>query len=115
MDSPERPAPQPLSISVVGAGIAGLAAAIALRRNGHVVQIFESAAVTAEIGAAIVVPVNSQRVLEKFGYSEENLRAVHFDAAVGYDSKGGKGTAAGWLIPLEKQVRSPSVSRLPFR
>ncbi|KAJ7692944.1 hypothetical protein B0H17DRAFT_1200265 [Mycena rosella] len=103
MASPERPALQPLSISVVGAGIAGLAAAIALRRNGHVVQIFESAAITAEIGAAIVVPVNSQRVLEKFGYVQENLKAVHFDAVVGYDSKGGKGTAAGWLIPLEKQ------------
>ncbi|KAJ7629571.1 hypothetical protein B0H17DRAFT_1218175 [Mycena rosella] len=28
--------PQPLKISIVGAGIAGLAAAIALRQNGHI-------------------------------------------------------------------------------
>ncbi|KAJ6560872.1 FAD/NAD(P)-binding domain-containing protein [Mycena vulgaris] len=97
---------QPLKISIVGAGLAGLAAAIALRRNGHIVQIFESAKVTSEIGAAIVVPVNSQRVLERFGYSRENLKSVPFDAMVYFDSKGGEGTTNSWLIPLEKQVRS---------
>jgi 2-polyprenyl-6-methoxyphenol hydroxylase-like FAD-dependent oxidoreductase len=30
---------QPLNISIVGAGIGGLTAAIALRRNGHNVQV----------------------------------------------------------------------------
>ncbi|KAJ6489421.1 hypothetical protein DFH09DRAFT_1053935 [Mycena vulgaris] len=94
---------QPLKISIVGAGLAGLAAAIALRRNGHIVQIFESAKVTGEIGAAIVVPVNSQRVLERFGYSKENLKSVPFDAMVYFDSTGGEGTTNSWLIPLEKQ------------
>ncbi|KAJ6461626.1 FAD/NAD(P)-binding domain-containing protein [Mycena vulgaris] len=94
---------QPLKISIVGAGLAGLAAAIALRRNGHIVQIFESAKVTSEIGAAIAVPVNSQRVLERFGYSRENLKSVPFDATVYFDSKGGEGTTNSWLIPLEKQ------------
>ncbi|KAJ7494321.1 hypothetical protein B0H11DRAFT_2004152 [Mycena galericulata] len=29
----------PLNIAIVGAGIGGLAAAIALRRNGHLVQV----------------------------------------------------------------------------
>ncbi|KAJ6560804.1 FAD/NAD(P)-binding domain-containing protein [Mycena vulgaris] len=94
---------QPLKISIVGAGLAGLAAAIALRRNGHIVQIFESAKVTSEIGAAIAVPVSSQRVLERFGYSRENLKSVPFDAVVYFDSKGGEGTTNSWLIPLEKQ------------
>jgi salicylate hydroxylase len=30
---------QPLNISIVGAGIGGLTAAIALRKNGHNVQV----------------------------------------------------------------------------
>jgi salicylate hydroxylase len=30
----------PLNISIVGAGIGGLTAAIALRRNGHNVQVY---------------------------------------------------------------------------
>jgi hypothetical protein len=43
-------------------------------------QIFESAQIKAEIGAAIVVPVNAQCVLEHLGYEKENLLSVDFVA-----------------------------------
>ncbi|KAJ7827241.1 hypothetical protein B0H14DRAFT_3720974, partial [Mycena olivaceomarginata] len=94
----------PLDISIVGAGIAGIAAAIALRRNGHRVQvrlmpsfhgcidsiILESAQIKAEIGAAIVVPVNAQRVLEHLGYEKENLLSIEtFNASQGGESLSG--------------------------
>ncbi|KAJ6562125.1 FAD/NAD(P)-binding domain-containing protein [Mycena capillaripes] len=71
----------PLTISIVGAGIAGLAAATAFRLSGHHVQIFESAEIKAEIGAALVATTNSQRVLEHFGYLKDTLNAVNFDGA----------------------------------
>ncbi|KAJ7080935.1 hypothetical protein B0H15DRAFT_953290 [Mycena belliarum] len=101
--SPKELKVQPLNISIVGAGIAGLSAAIALRRNGHIVQIFESAEVVEEIGAAIAIPVNSQRVLERFGYSKENLKSVPYEGVVPFDSVGGKaGITAGWLVPSGK-------------
>lgn len=34
-----KDAPRPLTVSIVGAGIGGLAAAISLRRNGHYIQV----------------------------------------------------------------------------
>ncbi|KAJ6580733.1 FAD/NAD(P)-binding domain-containing protein [Mycena capillaripes] len=91
------PAPQPLNVSIVGAGIAGLAAAIALRRNGHHVQIFESAEIKTEIGAAIVVPVNSQRVLERFGYEKDNLQSLDFVGVQNFDAVERKSQTAPWM------------------
>ncbi|KAJ7716184.1 hypothetical protein B0H14DRAFT_3171115 [Mycena olivaceomarginata] len=60
-------------------------------------SIFESAQIKAEIGAAIVVPVSAQRVLEHLGYEKENLLSVDFDfvaietfnAAQGGESRSG--------------------------
>jgi flavin-dependent dehydrogenase len=40
-------------IAIVGAGLGGLAAAIALRRQGFEVQVYEQAAELAEFGAGI--------------------------------------------------------------
>ncbi|KAJ6622462.1 hypothetical protein B0H10DRAFT_1788046 [Mycena sp. CBHHK59/15] len=86
----------PLNISIVGAGLAGLAAAVALRRSGHQVQIFESTQELSEIGAAIVVPPNALRVLEHLGYAKENLNSVNWD----------EGHATRWLIPSVVRCRS---------
>ncbi|KAK7042789.1 FAD/NAD(P)-binding domain-containing protein [Favolaschia claudopus] len=107
----------PLNVSVVGAGIAGLAVATALRRNGHRVQvrmlfatyllsrdnivlkIFESAEVKVEIGAAIVVPRNAQLVLEHLGYNKDNLRSVDFVGIETFNALGDAKTrmTAPWI------------------
>ncbi|KAJ7450280.1 FAD/NAD(P)-binding domain-containing protein [Mycena galericulata] len=55
-----------LTIAVIGAGLGGLTAAIALRRQGHFVKVFEASPLNKEIGAAIGVPPNAMRVLETF-------------------------------------------------
>ncbi|KAJ7277250.1 FAD/NAD(P)-binding domain-containing protein [Mycena rebaudengoi] len=69
---------RPLNIAIVGAGLAGLATAVSLRRAGHIVNVFEISALNKEVGAAIIVPPNSKRILESLGYSKENLRAVDY-------------------------------------
>ena len=56
-----------LKIIVVGAGLGGLATAVALRRRGHEVSVFEKAPELGEVGAGIQVPPNSSRFLLQWG------------------------------------------------
>jgi len=61
-------AERPLQIAIVGAGIAGLAAAIALNSHPLVdVQIYEKAAQLQEIGASIALGPNGMRTLDRLG------------------------------------------------
>jgi 2-polyprenyl-6-methoxyphenol hydroxylase-like FAD-dependent oxidoreductase len=60
----------PAKAMVAGAGIGGLSAAIALRRAGLEVAVFERAAELGEIGAGLLLAANAQKALGKFGLSE---------------------------------------------
>lgn len=64
----------PLSIIIVGAGIAGLCAAVALRQAGHEVTVFEKSHFAAEVGAALLLSSNGTRVLDRLGFSFERAR-----------------------------------------
>ncbi|KAK6413631.1 hypothetical protein LTR81_012424 [Elasticomyces elasticus] len=63
-----------LQCAVVGAGIAGLGAAIALRRAGHDVEIFEKSTLKREIGAAITLTPNGNLVLDRWGFDAKRAR-----------------------------------------
>jgi 2-polyprenyl-6-methoxyphenol hydroxylase-like FAD-dependent oxidoreductase len=56
-----------LNVVVVGGGIGGLTAALALRRQGHTVTVLESSSHLREVGAAVAVPPNATRALIKSG------------------------------------------------
>jgi len=59
-----------LHISIAGAGIAGLACAIAIGKNGHSATIFEQAARLETVGAGLQLGPNAVRVLKDFGVWE---------------------------------------------
>ncbi len=59
-----------MHISIAGAGIAGLACAIALGQNGHSSTIFEQAARLETIGAGLQLGPNAVRVLKDLGVWE---------------------------------------------
>lgn len=56
-----------LRAAIVGGGIGGLAAAIALRAKGFDVSVFEQASALGEVGAGVFIYPNSLRQLERLG------------------------------------------------
>ena len=69
-------------ILVAGGGIGGLTAAIALRRAGFEVVVFERAAALDAVGAGLLLAANAVKALGKLGLSDA-LREIGVPAAVG--------------------------------
>jgi salicylate hydroxylase len=57
-------------IIIVGAGIGGLAAGLALQRRGFKVAVYERAAEIREIGAGLIVAPNARRALRDLGVDD---------------------------------------------
>jgi salicylate hydroxylase len=75
---------RPLRVAVVGAGIGGLTAAIALRAKGCEVEVFDQVSALSEIGAGVSLGGNGMRVLDALGLgrvardSSANLQRITF-------------------------------------
>src|ERR1043165_5569847 len=65
--TPREPRGQLMRIAIIGGGIGGLTAALALRRFGFQPQVFEQAPNLLDVGAAILMWPNAMRVLERLG------------------------------------------------
>ncbi|KAL4789647.1 hypothetical protein BDV19DRAFT_382946 [Aspergillus venezuelensis] len=62
-----------LKIIIVGAGIAGLAAAIALRKDDREITILEQSSISQEIGATISLQPNASKIIEQQWGLEKKL------------------------------------------
>ena len=69
---PERP----LSITICGAGIGGLSAAIFLRKQGHTVTLLEASGFANELGAAVHLAPNANGLVRRMGLIPEEHGAV---------------------------------------
>ncbi|CAG8048892.1 unnamed protein product [Penicillium olsonii] len=57
----------PLQVAIIGAGLGGLAAAVSLRRQGHLVTVYERYDFAGEVGASLSAASNGSRFLEEWG------------------------------------------------
>lgn len=64
-------------ITVIGAGIGGLALAISLQKKGIPTEIFEAAPQFGEVGAGINLAINAMQIFEKLGFAEAIYEAGH--------------------------------------
>ncbi len=60
----------PLRIAVIGGGIGGLTAAVALRQAGFDVHVYEQATELTEVGGGVNMAPNATRVLRRLGLTE---------------------------------------------
>ncbi|OAP62772.1 hypothetical protein AYL99_01999 [Fonsecaea erecta] len=74
------PTPISLQIIVVGGGICGLSTAIALRRAGHHVTVYEKYPANADAGAGIVVGANAVKILKQWGLDLEAAGMLKYKA-----------------------------------
>ena len=61
-----------LNIAIIGGGIGGLTAAIALRQKCYSVTLFEQAPEIGEVGAGLQISVNAVRVFQALGLKPQN-------------------------------------------
>jgi 6-hydroxynicotinate 3-monooxygenase len=100
------------TIAIVGAGIAGLAAAAALRQVGFKVDIYEQAQAFARIGAGIQMNPNAMKTLRGFGL-ESHIRKLGFAPEVGFNRQWDTGDVT-YLHPMgasiEERFGAPDIS-----
>lgn len=80
-----------MNIAVLGGGIGGLTAALALAQRGALVTVYEQAAALTEVGAGIQISPNGFCVLRALGLADEiRAKAVKAEAVELRDYKAGR-------------------------
>ncbi|KKW68389.1 monooxygenase [Lampropedia cohaerens] len=94
-----------MRITIIGAGMGGLSAGIALKRLGHDVKVFEKVSDIKPVGAAISLWSNGVKCLNYLGLHRQ-IAALggNMDSMAYVDGKSGKTMTAFSLAPLVTQI-----------
>lgn len=92
-----------LNVGVVGGGIGGMSVAIALRRAGHEVTIYERSDFAGEVGASVSCAANGTRWLHEWGVDISKGDPVVLKKLINRDWKTGEPVSVYSLDDYEKR------------
>lgn len=103
---------QDFPLLIIGAGIGGLATALALQQAGFVVRVFEQAKQIKEVGAGLTLWPNAVRVLEELGLSDlvQQLAKPPVPPRTGFYTMRGKQLVQLPPRVVEEQCGGPSIA-----
>ncbi|EKJ72465.1 hypothetical protein FPSE_07346 [Fusarium pseudograminearum CS3096] len=102
-DTPPMPNWKHLSVAVVGGGIGGMSVAIALRRAGHSVTIYERSDFAGEVGASVSCAANGTRWLHEWDVDVAKGDPVVLKKLINRDWKTGEPVSVYDLDDYEKR------------
>jgi 2-polyprenyl-6-methoxyphenol hydroxylase-like FAD-dependent oxidoreductase len=97
------------SAAIIGGGIGGLAAAVALRRTGWRVTVYERAPAFSEVGAGISLWPNALHALDRLGLLGEVLCRAEKETAGGAKDRHGRWLTRVTSDELERRFGHPVV------
>lgn len=92
-----------LNVAVVGGGIGGLSVAIALRRSGHEVTIYEQHDFAGEVGASVSCAANGTKWLNEWGVDIPKGDPVLLKKLISRDWKTGEPVSVYDLADYEQK------------
>lgn len=99
-----------MKINIIGAGIGGLTAAIALSKKGHEVEIFEAAENLRPIGAGIIMASNAMQIARRLDFAEEIVQHGNALQAFGVGDHLGRALQVMDVEAIKAKFGEPSVA-----
>lgn len=79
-----------LNVAIVGGGLGGLAAALALRQQNHIITIYERRDFADEVGASLSCASNGSRFLEEWGLDIKAAKPVILESLIMHEWQSGQ-------------------------
>lgn len=99
-----------MQINIIGAGIGGLTTAIALKKKGHQVELYDAAEALRPIGAGIIMASNAMQIARRLGFADGIAQAGNVLESFGVADHQGRPLQMMDIRAIRAKFGEPSVA-----